>query len=151
RQWRLKEPRGRTRFLSEAERGRLLGACRASLSDHLYAIVVLAMGTGGRRQEIADLQWSSVDPLRRMVYFEQTKNEDARGIPLTGLAWEVIRDKVMEGEPLQSPYVFPGLNGPQARATLFDTWDVARKRAKLVNFRFHDLRHTFASYVLMNG
>lgn len=57
----LKEPRGRVRFLEDADRERLLQACRLSKSTHLYPIVVLALSTGMRRGEILGLQWDHID------------------------------------------------------------------------------------------
>src|SRR6266567_8267633 len=56
-----KEPRGRVRFLSEEERDRLLESCKESKNRHLYTVVVLALSTGGRKNELLSLQWKDVD------------------------------------------------------------------------------------------
>ena len=56
-----KEPRGRVRFLSEEERERLLKSCKKSKNAHLYTVVVLALSTGGRKNELLFLQWKDID------------------------------------------------------------------------------------------
>ena len=83
---RLKEPRGRVRFLSDDERGRLLEACKASSNRDLYPAVVLSLSTGARRMEILSARWSQVDFNRGTLTLHETKNGERRVLPLTGLA-----------------------------------------------------------------
>lgn len=145
---RLREPRGRTRYLSEAERSSLLEACRTSKNDFLYPIVVLAISTGMRRSEILNLRWSDIDFSRERAFLSDTKNGDSRAVHLVGHAKDLIAQFCCE--PRQSEYVFPSKNG--ARIVDFKRpWKIALKQAAIFDFRFHDLRHCTASYLAMNG
>ena len=72
----LKEPRGRVRFLNELERQRLLDTCRESRSLFLYPIVVLALSTGMRRGEILGLKWRDVDFDTKRIVIQETKNDE---------------------------------------------------------------------------
>ncbi len=77
---RLKEPRGRVRFLSDDERVRLLEVCKQSESEYLYVVVVLALATGARKMEILGLKWQDVDLIRGVVTLHETKNGETRSI-----------------------------------------------------------------------
>jgi len=145
----LKEPKGRVRFLSDDERKRLLDACRTSRSPLLYPAVVVALSTGMRKNEVLGLRWSDVDLERRVVVLEETKNDERRAIPLAGLALQVIR-KLFEERGPDCPFVFPGKGGTSP-VDLRTPWETALRRAGIEDFRFHDLRHSAASYLAMNG
>src|SRR5262249_15813106 len=82
----MKLPRGRTRYLSDDERERLVKAWKASQSKLLYPIVVVALSTGMRSGEITSLAWKNVDLQRGRVILERTKNGEARSVPITGHA-----------------------------------------------------------------
>ncbi len=79
---RFKESAGRTRFLSDDERKRLLDACKASQHQYLYIIVVLALSTGARRNEIMFLKWDDLDFEREVIVLSETKNKEIRVLPL---------------------------------------------------------------------
>lgn len=79
---RLREPRGRVRYLDNNERERLLVACKADSNAHLYAIIVLAISTGMRQQEILGLRWNRVDLEKQRVILEETKNGERRSVPI---------------------------------------------------------------------
>ena len=138
----LKEPRGRVRFLENAELTRLLEACRESPSPALYPVVVLAVSTGMRRGEIIGLEWPDVDFARNRLTLHETKNGERRTVPLAGHALDVMREwaKVRR---LDTPRVFA--------ADIRSAWETARRKAEIADFRFHDLRHCAASYLAMNG
>ena len=80
----LKQPRGRVRFLSDDERKKLLKACKASENPHLYKIVVMALSTGARKMEIVGLKWKDIDLGRGTIILHETKNGERRVIPLAG-------------------------------------------------------------------
>jgi integrase len=144
-----KEPRGRERFLSDAERFSLLQACKASTSRFLHVVVVLALSTGMRRNEIMSLRWPQVDLLHNRILLQDTKNGESRAVPLTGLAHTMMAD-IGKVRRIDTDTVFFGTRG-DAPVDLTKPWTTALVRAKLVDFRFHDLRHSAASYLAMNG
>jgi len=145
----LKEPRGRVRFLSDDERLRLLEACRNSDSRDLYAVIVLALATGARKMEILGLRWDEINFSRAVITLHETKNGDRRVLPLAEHALKVIKQHAQVRQ-LNCDLVFPSKNltKPVDIRTPFET---ALKRAGIEDFRFHDLRHSCASYLAMNG
>ena len=144
-----KEPRGVVRFLSDDERKALLKACRKSSSKDLYCAVVIALSTGCRRGEQMNLRWSHVDLKRGMLTFEHTKNDDRRSVPLVGHAMELVKERA-KVRRLDNDYVFPGKR-PGKPIDLTRPWTDAMEEAKIEKFRWHDLRHSCASYLAMNG
>jgi integrase len=140
---RMREPRGRVRYLTDDERHRLLAECRESRNPYLYPVVVLALSTGARKGEILGLTWDRVDLARGHLHLEETKNGSRRTLPLTGHGLELLRARAQTGV-----LVFPGRGGV---TRLDDGWRGAVKRAGLEDFRFHDLRHSAASYLAMSG
>ena len=145
----MKEPRGRVRFLSDEERLSLLQACKDSYSPYLYIAVVLALSTGGRRMEILGLRWQDVDIPRGIITLHETKNGERRILPLTGHALELIKTHA-KIRVLTSDYVFPSKNYKKP-IDLRSPFETALKRAEIIDFRWHDLRHSCASYLAMNG
>ncbi|MGB5830414.1 MAG: site-specific integrase, partial [Thiohalocapsa sp.] len=149
-----KEPRGRVRFLSDDERERLLAACRVSSNRHLYPVVVLALSTGMRAGEVMGLTWDRVDLDRGSMLLEQTKNGERRVVPIVGHAAEVVRLQA-KIRRLDTGLLFPAAktqgDGTVRPADLRVPWLKAVEQADIKGFRFHDLRHSAASYMLMNG
>lgn len=144
-----REPRGRERFLSDVEREKLLVACRQSKSPVLYAVVVLAISTGMRRGEIMNLKWIDVDLQRGTILLRETKNDTSRCVPLIGHAKQLLED-LSKVRRIDTVLIFPNLRG-KGPVELKRPWDTAIDAAGLEDFRFHDLRHTAASYLAMNG
>ena len=141
----LEEPPGRTRFLSEEEAQRLIDCC----SDHLKPIVMCALNTGMRLGEILALRWDHVhikNVIEPYLEISETKNNKKRFVPLNDDMLELLRSLKDNG----SEYVFLGTHG--RRLTLVRKPFVnALQEAGIEDFRFHDLRHTFASHYVMNG
>ena len=151
-----REPRGRDRYLSDAERVKLLAACQASTSPDIYAVVLVALCSGMRRGEIMTLEWGDVDLTRQIVTLRQTKNGSRRSVPLCSPAYEVMAERA-KVRRLDTQLVFPG-NKTKTKGTtkvrprdITKPWETARRKAGLVDFRFHDLRHSAASYMAMSG
>ncbi len=146
---RPREPRGRVRFLSDEERERLLTACRESARPALYPVVLLAVSTGARQGELLSLRWSDVDLKQGVLRFEDTKNGERRAVPVAGMALAELRrwGKVRR---IDTDFVFPHPNKPNP-LDIRPAWEAARGAAELQNFRFHDLRHTAASYLAMSS
>ncbi len=145
----LKEPRERVRYLSDDERKALLKACRASKNQYLFTVVVLALSTGCRREEIMQLSWPSVDLNRGLIVLEKTKNDERRGVPVTGLVLDLLRQH-SERRRTDTDFLFPRRNGRKP-INLRRPWQQALTTAGIENFKFHDLRHCCASYLAMNG
>jgi len=146
-----REAQGRTRFLSDEERERLLAVCKSSKSTHLFPIVTLALSTGMRRGEILGLTWANVDLKNGRITLHRTKNGERRIVPLVGKAYELIKDSYLKLEPEGHEFLFPSPNEQSQFICIRTAWYTAVRRAKLENFRFHDLRHSTASYLAMNG
>ena len=145
----LAESRGRTRFLTNDERTRLLGTCDESGFPELYIIVVLALSTGARKSELRWLYWDDVDLQQGILLFRETKNGTMRSVPLVGLGLELLRDwsKIRR---VNTELVFPGKNS-QTPILFERSWRTVLNDAEIKDFRFHDLRHSAASYLVMNG
>lgn len=143
-----KLPQGRIRFLNELEKNRLLEACKQSNSSCLYPIVVLALSTGMRKGEILTLTWDDIDLDREAILLQTTKNGERRLIPLTGLSLQLIK---RVNADRNSFLVFPSPNNPTQPLDIRSAWERALRKADIFNFKFHDLRHTAASYLAMNN
>lgn len=145
-----KESNGRVRFLSDDERPRLLDACRSHAD--LYLAVVLSLTTGARQAEIMSLRWKQIDFPRKIITLEKTKNGDKRSLALVGEAFDLLfsRSKVRN---LKDDRVFPPtkLAKKSEYLDLRQPWESALRKAELVDFHWHDLRHTAASYLVMSG
>ena len=150
---RLKEPRGRVRFLDDAERERLLTACRASSSELLYPIVVLALSVGARKSELLSLTWKDINLKDGYLTIQDSKNDERRTLPLRGHALELIRE-LSKVRRIDTPLCFPGRARPSQKTrpiAIRTAWESAMKTAGIEDFRFHDLRHSCASYLAMQG
>ena len=145
---RLRESRGRVRFLSEEERDRLLTACQESRSARLYPLTLFAMTTGARQGELMNLCWEDVDLAAGRAVLHKTKNQDRRTLSFPGRAGEVLRE--MAQAPHISGYLFASR---KTGAIQFPrkAWLDALRAAEIDDFRFHDLRNTAASYLAMSG
>lgn len=149
-----KEAPGRVRFLSDEERTALLNACKESANADLYTAVVLSLTTGGRHSEIMGLTWAQVDFKARTITLRhgETKNNEARTLPLVGEAFTLLQER-SKVRSLKDGRVFPyhDKKGEPAMLNLRHHWEIALKAAGIANFRWHDLRHTTASYLAMQG
>jgi integrase len=147
---RFKEPPGIVRFLDDDERARLLAACRESPTPCLYTIVLVALSTGMRKMEILTLRWPDVDVDRGLVMLQKTKTGERRGVPLRGPALEAVRE-LSKVRRIDTDLLFPGTRSPEVPIEIGKAWQVAIAKSGVMNFRFHDLRHSCASYLAMNG
>lgn len=143
------EPNGRIRFLSDDERKALLDACRQIDTRILLPIVVLALSTGARQGELLSLTWDQVDLDRQIIRLNETKNKERRGLPLVSFAHKLM-SQLYCARREDTPLVFPRPDGKKP-AQIENLWKKAVSKAKLEDFRFHDLRHSAASSLAMNG
>jgi integrase len=146
----------RSRFLSEEESKKLMTACQESRNSFLYTIVVLALGTGMRKGEILKLKWENVDFEKKLIALKETKNGSNRYIPMVGFVHKALQKYAEEELALNqthitpSYYLFPSLN-PNRYMDIRTAWSFALKKACLSGVRFHDLRHSCASFLAMSG
>lgn len=145
---REKESRERVRFLSSEERQRLLQACRQSQNPLLLTFVVLQLSTGARYNEVRCLKWTDVDLILGRITIRESKNGDMRSIPVRGLALELLRKLNFEQPSLG--YVFPSPDRTKP-LDLRRAYRTAIRRARLKNFRGHDIRHSYATEMLAQG
>lgn len=144
-----REPSGRVRYLSRAELVRLREACTASRSVVLELVVQLALTTGMRKGEILNLRWHDVDLERAQLTLQHTKNGERRTVPLIAQTCEMLR--LRKPEHVEAArLLFPARQGTRP-AEITHAWKKALQRAQIDDFRFHDLRHTAASYLAMAG
>jgi integrase len=137
----------RTRFLSESERTRLLAACKASTWDKFHVLVLTAMTTGMRKAELLNLRWSDVDFDKGLAFLGDTKNGEQRYCPIPGFVVDELKVFREVGRGL----LFPSEIKPDKPREFTKHWLKALADAGIQNFRWHDLRHTAASMLVMNG
>lgn len=137
----------RVRFLSEDEQRRLLDACKASKWPRLYVLVLMALTTGARKSELTGLRWRDVDLVQQVAHVGRTKNGDPKALPLIPAVAEALQ--VLQGKP--EGLVFPSPRRPDQAYAFEPRWHEALKVARVRNFRFHDLRHSCASYLAQRG
>jgi integrase len=143
----------RLRYLTEEQFARLLDeADKVTRSRWLRAAIELAVFTGLRRGNLLGLQWDWVDWLNRVVRVPRTKSGKPLAIPLNATAYGALGR--LWADRGDSPYVFAhatGANLGQAVRDLKKGFHTAMEHAEIEDFRWHDLRHTFASWLVMRG
>lgn len=144
-----KESKGRVRYLSDAERTALVETCKSSQHPQLHTIVILAIATGARKNEILKLEKRDIDLERQRIILRDTKNDDTRSVPVKGVALKLLSAQYYS-LPEHCCYVFPNTTYVQP-ADIRRAWKAAINAAQITDFRFHNLRHTTASYLAMNG
>jgi len=119
-------------------------------ADRLKPLVLLSLNTGIRRGEAFNLRWPDVDPELANLTLEGqgVKITQTRHIPLNTEALEMLRDRKSQSEP--AGYVFPADDGDRLN-NVDKSWRAVLKKANITEFRWHDLRHTFASNLVMAG
>ena len=140
----LPEPQKRLRWLTKNETANLLN----ELPKHLEAMARFTLATGLRESNVTDLQWSQLDMPRRCawVHADQAKGKKAIAVPLNEDELAVIRQQIGKHDT----HVFTYEGEPVTRANNH-AWRKALVRADISNFRWHDLRHTWASWHVQNG
>jgi len=139
----LKEPPGRLRYLRPEEASALLANC----APRVRSVVVTALHTGMRRSEILNLKWGDIDFRTRIITVQKSKNNERRMIPMNDILQAELNSVPRD---IRSQFVFCNREGkPFAR--VYKGFKGALRRAGIEDFRFQDLRHTFASYLVMNG
>ena len=139
----LKERNTRIRYLEEEEIKVLLEAS----PGHLKSIIITALNTGMRKGEILGLKWKDIDFRQRVICLLDTKNNERREIPVNDILFKALL--AVRKNPA-SAYVFCKKDGTPY-SNVRSSFETAKKKASIKDFRFHDLRHTFASHLVMAG
>jgi integrase len=139
-----KLPAGRVRYLQPTELQAVLEYC----PPWIRPVVRLAVATGMRRGEILGLRWLDVDLLQRQVNLPQTKNGKGRTVFLNEMALDVFRSLALEAGTLADEPVFGLEATPEEVSMCFMR---ACRKAGISDFRFHDLRHTQATWLRQSG
>jgi len=134
----------RERWITELEAARLL----KELPPHLRAMAKFTLATGLRASNVRNLKWTQIDLKSRHVSIPaaESKNNRSFGVPLNQNAIDVIREQLGKHDV----YVFT-YQGAHILKCSTRAWKNALKRAGIVNFRWHDLRHTWASWHVIKG
>jgi len=146
----LKEDNRIERYLTNEQTQRLLVAVNESHNPLLASIVAFLIYTGARRREVLDARWDDVDMVRKLWRIPKTKSGKVRHVPLSKGAWQLLSALRAEGVPLNG-CVFANPRTGLPFVSIFHSWDAARQRAGLPELRLHDLRHSFASFLVNAG
>jgi integrase len=146
----LREPRARVRYLSDAELTAVLAAAKAH-SPCLHAAVTLALATGVRQGEMMRLTWADVDFARSRIRLLLTKNGQARSVHLPAIAAEGLK-AIKAHQVVGAKAVFVNRHGKALTGQGLDRqWRKVRIAAGLQDFRWHDFRHSCASFLAQKG
>ena len=140
----LKGENKRLRYLSEEEAERLISAC----SKEIRPIVITALNTGMRKSEILRLTWDRIDLKNRLILLDKTKNGERREIPINQTLYDALSGITRH---IKCDYVFYNQKTLKPFYDLKKSFSGALKKAHIIDFHFHDLRHTFASSLVMKG
>lgn len=137
----LREAPPRTRYLSPKEYDSIIAASPA----YLKALIIVAVETGVRKEELLSLKWTQFNQHRNELFLTDTKNRKPRTVPVTNLARAQIQ---AQAHNISSPYIFNNSAGNRHTTRPFQAFKVAAKKAEVDKINWHDLRRTFGSWRL---
>jgi len=146
----LKEDNKIERYLTPEQTSRLLAAVRNSQNPLLADIVAFLLFTGARKREALDAQWQDVDWRQKLWRIPKTKSGKVRHVPLSSGALGLLQGLKEKADPAFE-HIFANPHTGQPFVSIFYSWDTARKEAGLPELRIHDLRHSFASFLVNAG
>ena len=143
-----KEPSRRIRWLYPEEAQRLVNALENL--PYMQHMVIFSLATGLRQANVLNLKWEQIDLVRRVawVYPDEAKGGNAIGVALNNVAMQVLQAQTRFAK---SPYVFHHSKGGKVKSISSRVWANALNKAQIKNFRWHDLRHTWASWLVQQG
>jgi integrase len=139
-----KENNERVRYLTPDEESQLF----AVLPAKYHALVLMALHTGLRRMELFRLQWDDINLQQRFLRVREAKSGEGRNVPLNDVALLTLQRLPRR---IDNPFVFPGEKSGEHRTDVPKSWEEFLKQAGVLDFTWHDLRHTFASRLVMAG
>lgn len=145
----LTEPKGRLRYLSDAELAALLKAASEN-SPTMHAAVLISVGCGIRQSELRRLKWADVDLEKQRLRVLLSKNDESRAVYLPSATVDVLR--ALKRGPVVGQTVIADERGqPVEKEWIEYRWRLIRDAAGLVDFRWHDIRHSCASFLAQQG
>lgn len=136
------------RYLSKEEAQRLFDAVKLSDNTMLQYIIPMLILTGARKREALDAKWEDFDLNRRQWRIPVTKTGRPRHVPISEGVLHLLGS--VPHDP-SHPWVFANPKSKKPYVSIFGSWNTARKRAGLADVRIHDLRHSFASFLVNAG
>ncbi|OGT07826.1 MAG: integrase [Gallionellales bacterium RIFCSPHIGHO2_02_FULL_57_16] len=138
---------GKERYLTQDEAQRIFEAVRQSENRMLQYIIPMLILTGARKREVLDAKWTDFDLDRKQWRIPTTKAGKPRHVPLSDGVLQLL-DTIPHDDCV---WVFANPKSRMPYVSIFCSWDTARKRAGLADVRIHDLRHSFASFLVNAG
>lgn len=142
----FKEQNQRERFLSEPDAQALFAAIKQSTNSMLQHIIPMLILTGARKREVLDARWEDIDFEHKSWRIHTTKSGHHRYVPLSDGAIAVL-----DAIPRNGEWIFANEDTGKPYASIYASWHTARTRAGLADVRVHDLRHSFASFLVNAG
>jgi len=144
----FEENNKRDRYLTMEETQRLVDAIRGNRNRQLQYIVPLLLLTGCRKRELLDARWEHFDIPRRSWRIPISKSGKARHVPLSEGVLSILEQLPRFDD---CPFVVPNLDNKKPFVTVFVSWNTCRIKAGMPELRMHDLRHSFASFLINAG
>ena len=145
----LTEPKGRVRYLTDAELTALLKAAREH-SPTMNAAILISIACGIRQSELRRLRWGDVDIEKQRIRVLLTKNNESRSVYLPASAVDVLRS-LKRGAVVGQTVIADESGQPVAKDWIEYQWRCIRDAAGLADFRWHDMRHSCASFLAQSG
>ena len=140
------------RYLSILQSSQLLEAVRTSQNTLLPMIISFLIYTGARKREVLEAKWTDINREQKSWKISKNKSNKIRHVPLSVAAIEVLQIvKAHRQFNENCEYIFANPYTSKPFTSFFFSWDTARKRAGLPDLRVHDLRHSFASFLVNAG
>lgn len=136
-------------ILSDDDMRKLIALSRDSQNKSLFAIIVMLGYTGGRKREVLDARWEHIDLDNNTLLVPVAKSGKPRQIPLNDVTKQLLLSLPTFGTG--DEFVFPNPKTGKPFTSVYYGWDAIRTKAGLSHVRMHDLRHNFASWLVMSG
>lgn len=146
----FKEDNKIERYLTPEQTSRLLVAVRHSQNPLLADIVAFLLFTGARKREALDAKWQDVDWRQKLWRIPKTKSGKVRHVPLSSGALKLLQELKEKSDPAIE-HIFANSRTGLPFVSIFYSWDTARREAGMPQLRLHDLRHSFASFLVNAG